>query len=89
MKERDPGAYVFAEAYEDHDGLRGAGFDAVYHDRAYDLMKRLVRGEAGPRELDTLLGSVTDAARGRWVHYLENHDERRVASPLVRHGGAV
>lgn len=88
VKARDPGAYVLAEAYESHEGLLAAGFDAVYHDRAYDLLKRLYREEAGPDELDALLGGVSDAARGRWVYYLENHDERRVASPLVRVGGA-
>ncbi len=82
VKERDPASYVFAEAYENLGGLLGAGFDAVYNDPAYDLLKRVYQGRAGAADLDTHFASFDDTARGRYLHYLENHDERRVASPI-------
>jgi len=82
VKDRDPNAYVFAEAYEDLDGLLGAGFDAVYNDPAYDLLKRIYQGKAGASDLDAMLASLGDPVRGRYLHYLENHDERRISSPV-------
>jgi glycosidase len=87
VKERDPAAYVFAEAYADYDALLGAGFDAVYHDAAYDLLKRIYQGTASADDLDALLKSIGDDTRGRRLHYLENHDERRIASPLDASSG--
>ncbi len=82
VKARDPSAYVFAEAYAEHDALLGAGFDAVYHDAAYGLLKRMYQGRAKPHDIDALLGRLGDEVRGRYLHYLENHDERRIASPI-------
>jgi len=86
-RERDPSVYMFAEAYEDLPGLLEAGFDAVYHDAAYDALKGLYLGRTSHEELSELFGSLSDADRGRYLHYLENHDERRVASPIVTSGG--
>jgi glycosidase len=86
VKERDPDAYVFAEAYDNLDGLLGAGFDAVYDDPAYDLLKRIYQGKASQADLDAHLGSFEANVRGRYVHYLENHDERRIASPIDASG---
>lgn len=82
VKERDPEAYVFAEAYENLPGLLGSGFDAVYDDPAYDLLKRIYQGKASQSDLDAHLGSFEDGVRGLYLHYLENHDERRIASPI-------
>ena len=83
VKTRDPGSLVIAEAYEDLSGLLSAGFDAVYHDAAYDTAKRVFVGRAPVDALDAVLRSLGDVERGRYVHYLENHDERRIASPIV------
>lgn len=80
-KARRPCLFV-AEAYEDLAGLLEAGFDAVYCDPAYDLLKSMYLGRAGLDDLDRMLGAFDDDSRGRYVHYLENHDERRIASPL-------
>ena len=82
-KTRDPNAFIMAEAYENLGGLLGAGFDAVYHDAAYDTLKRVYLGQASVNDVDQLLGSFDDPDRGLYLHYLENHDERRIASPLV------
>lgn len=83
VKERDPKSLVIAEAYDNLNGLIAAGFDAVYHDATYDTFKRLYLGKAGQGDVDGVLNSIDDAIRGRYVQYLENHDERRIASPLV------
>ncbi len=83
VKLRDPDALVMAEAYENLGGLLGSGFDAVYHDAAYDTLKRMYLGAASMNDLDQLLGSFDDPSRGQYLNYLENHDERRIASPLV------
>lgn len=85
VKLRDPGAYVVAEAYENLDGLLSAGFDAVYDDAGYDLLKRMYLGRSGAGDVDRHLSGFDDPRRGRFLRYLENHDERRVASPL-EHG---
>jgi len=81
-KQRDPNAFIIAEAYENLNGLLGAGFDGVYHDAAYDTMKRIYFGQATLDDLDTVLSSLDDPVRGLYVHYLENHDEPRIASPM-------
>lgn len=83
VKERDPKSLVIAEAYDNLNGLIAAGFDAVYHDATYDTFKRLYLGKASQSDVDTVFGSIDDAIRGRYVQYLENHDERRIASPIV------
>jgi glycosidase len=87
-KKRNPDVFFMAEAYENLTGLLGAGFDAVYNDAPYDTLKRIYQGKAGLSDLDTELGKFDDPVRGLYVHYLENHDERRIASPINADGGA-
>lgn len=84
---RDADAFFFAEAYDNLPGLLGAGFDAVYHDAAYDALKGLYLGRTTQEQLSDVFGGLDDAARGGYLHYLENHDERRIASPIVTSGG--
>jgi glycosidase len=86
---RDPDAYFFAEAYESSDAppgfslpnLVGAGFDAVYDDRTYDVLKRIHCCGAWANDVDAVLPN--DLMFSRTLRYGENHDERRLASPLV------
>ena len=82
-KERDPNVFFVAEAYEDLPGLLDAGFDSVYNDPAYDLVKSMYQGQAGLGDLDGMFDAFGDDVRGRYLLYLENHDERRIASPIV------
>ena len=91
-RRRDPAVYFFAEAYPwagsgdpitDRRQLVDAGFDAVYDDESYNCLKRIYQGTGGPDEYDRAVGSASPAARRRAVRYLENHDERRIASPVV------
>jgi len=85
-RERDPDAWFVAEAYANLQGLQDAGFDAVYHDAAYDTLKRLYQGRASQADVDGVYLGLSDERRHRWLHYLENHDERRIASPLIPEG---
>lgn len=82
-RERDAQVFFFAEAYEALNELLDAGFDAVYHDAAYDALKRIYQGTGTQADLDHTMGALDDPRRGRYLHYLENHDERRVASPII------
>ncbi|HVH98643.1 MAG TPA: alpha-amylase family glycosyl hydrolase, partial [Enhygromyxa sp.] len=82
-RQRDPEVYFLAEAYENLDGLLAAGFDAVYHDASYDELKRLYQGNATQDSYASVMFALDDDQRPRYAQYLENHDERRLASPLV------
>ncbi|MFO0550483.1 MAG: tRNA (N6-threonylcarbamoyladenosine(37)-N6)-methyltransferase TrmO [Polyangiaceae bacterium] len=85
-RQRRSDAFFLAEAYENLEGLLGAGFDAVYCDEVYDTLKRVIWGEPFSRA-GALLATPGGGPRSRWAFYLENHDERRIASPIVRGEG--
>ncbi len=84
---RDPEAYFLAEAFDNLDGLLGAGFDAVYHDDGYDGLKRIYQGAASQDDYANTMFGLGDDVRDRYLQYLENHDERRIASPIEAMGG--
>lgn len=92
-RERDPDAFFIAEAYAASDAapasslpnLVAAGFDAIYDDPVYDTVREIYQGVKWANDLDAVAPS--DFLRDRSVRYLENHDERRAASPLVPGGG--
>jgi glycosidase len=83
VKTRDPSALVIGEAYEELDALVDAGFDAVYAFETYNAAKLVYTGERALSEFDATLG-LGETRCDRRVHYLENHDERRMPSPVVR-----
>ncbi len=88
-RERDPDVYFVAEAYEGAGGPPGfsfpnfiqIGFDAVYDDGSYDLIKGIFCCGNWANDLDERLPS--DFMYSKFLRYTENHDERRIASPLV------
>lgn len=82
-KARDPEFEFYAEAYDNLDGMLAAGFDGVYYDPAYDGLKSMYQGRASQAEVDSVYLALSDEDRHRWVLYLENHDERRIASPIT------
>ena len=94
-RERRPGALFVAEAYDNDpnkltDGnvlsaLVDAGFDAVYDDQSYDVLKDLHDGPKWANDLDGVLGAVAPLHRS--LRYAENHDEVRLANP--RHWGGL
>ncbi len=96
-RQRDANAFFFAEAYAypfagsgdpvtSMQQLIDVGFDAVYHDPAYDLLKAIYQGKASQDDYHREM-AFPPIARGHLVEYLENHDERRVASPIVLDAG--
>jgi glycosidase len=94
-RERDSDAYFMAEAYpwqgsgdpiERMEQLLDAGFNAVYHDASYDQLKRIYQGKASLGEYANTMEGPGEA-RGQYVQYLENHDERRIASPICADTG--
>ncbi len=82
-RDRDPDVYFAAEAYANLDGLVEAGFDAVYDDDTYDRLKGIYNGTSTKGVLDSHLAFFPDTRRPHALRYLENHDERRIASPIV------
>jgi hypothetical protein len=61
------------------DALLDAGFDAVYDDPTYDLVKAIYDGPKWANDLDAL---ISDSPRfHRSLRYGENHDEVRLANP--------
>jgi glycosidase len=88
-KERDPDAFFFAEAYEGAGGPPGfsfsnfvqVGFDAVYDDGSYDTLKAVYCCGKWANDIDERIPG--DFMFSKYLRYIENHDERRIASPLV------
>ena len=81
-KSRDPNLLFVAEAYENKPGLINAGFDAVYDDPTYDALKGITNLTASPLQLENHWFASSSNAAKYSLRYLENHDERRIASPL-------
>ena len=80
--------YFFGEAYDNPDAppgyspqaMIGAGFDALYDYKLYNLVKGIFAGPNWANDLDAQL--PTDARAGHLLRYTENHDECRVAAPV-------
>jgi glycosidase len=87
-RERKPETLFVAEAYDNDpnkltDGnvltaLVEAGFDAVYDDQSYDILKDLYDGPKWANDLDGVLGAVAPLHQS--LRYGENHDEVRLAN---------
>ncbi len=94
-RERNPAAFFMAEAYSDYfvvpsrapevqalggnlvfHGLRHAGFNAIYGHDLYRTIKNIYDGENWANDIDQVTGADD-------VHYAENHDEVRLASPYA------
>jgi len=88
-RERKPDTFFVAEAYDNDpnkltDGnvlvaLVDAGFDAVYDDQCYDILKDIYDGPKWANDLDDALGAVAPLHQS--LRYSENHDEVRLANP--------
>jgi glycosidase len=88
-------AYFVAEAYpwagsgdpiESPGQLLDAGFDALYFYQSHNALKGIYT-DGRVDEYDNELRSSSAVVRSHLVTYLENHDERRIASPIVRNEG--
>ncbi len=94
---RRPGTIFIAEAYDNDpakltdgnvlDRLLELGFDAVYDDPSYDLLKEIYDGPKWAGDLDAL---ITNSPRfHRSLRYAENHDEVRLANPKQWRGAGM
>jgi len=91
-KSRGSGCYFLAEAYPTGDrsypvrsleALIDAGFDAVYDCDSYNALKRIYQVCGSQDDYDRVVSSRSASGRATRLEYLENHDERRIASPVV------
>jgi glycosidase len=88
-RERDPEVYFVAEAYEGSGGPPGfsfsnfvqVGFDAIYDAEVYHLVKGIYCCGNWANDIDEMLPG--DFMFSRLIRFAENHDETRIASPLV------
>jgi glycosidase len=88
---RQPGVFFCAEAYDNDpakltdghvlDELLEAGFDAVYDDPAYDALEGIYDDGKWANDLDPL--TFTGRRFHQSLRYAENHDEVRLANPMV------
>ncbi len=101
-RQRVPGTFFAAEAY-DNDPMKvgsgevrtellAAGFDAVYDDPSYKVLKGLYEGPRWANDLDGVHGAVgQEFFFHNALRYAENHDEVRLAGrgQWGGHGAAV
>jgi len=84
IKTRNPDALLLAEVYQPQlyrDYLHLGKMDYLY-DKVdlYDTLKAVLRGEAAPLRIAEIQESFADIEH-HMLHFLENHDEQRIASP--------
>jgi len=87
-RRRSPGVYFLAEAFDNADAVPGfstqalvnCGFDAVYDSSAFCTVKAIAQSTSWANDLDLLLDDSPLAPA--LARYVENHDERRAASPI-------
>ena len=84
IKRKDPDALLLAEVYQPskyreyiHKGKMDYLYDKVGF---YDTLKTIMQGQGNVSDLVDIHNSVADIAP-HMLHFLENHDEQRIASP--------
>ncbi|NVB38702.1 hypothetical protein G6O69_12745 [Pseudenhygromyxa sp. WMMC2535] len=89
---RDAEVVFFADLAEPTDNdaalaspedLLDAGFDAVDHDAGYAALKQIYQGAGSQSDYAAAMFALDDELRPRHTQYLEQHDARRLASPVV------
>jgi glycosidase len=84
IKNKNPDAFLLAEIYNPsiyRDYINLGKMDFLY-DKVdlYDTLKHIIRGNGSTDNLPALLAREADI-ESRMLHFLENHDEQRIASP--------
>ncbi len=84
IKMRNPDAFLLAEVYNPklyRDYVHLGKMDALYDKVGlYDLLKAIIQGRETTDALPSQVASVADI-EAHMMHFLENHDEQRIASP--------
>merc|ERR1712187_1078297 len=84
IKQKAPNAFLLAEDYQPdkyreyiHQGKMDYLYDKVGF---YDTLKTIMQGSGEVSKLVTIHDEINDIAP-HMLHFLENHDEQRIASP--------
>ena len=84
IKSKNPDAFLLAEVYNPdlyRDYIELGRMDYLYDKVGfYDTLKPIMQGKAGTDALATVHAKVLDIEE-HMLHFLENHDEQRIASP--------
>ncbi|MBF7072690.1 alpha-amylase family protein [Glaciecola sp. MH2013] len=84
IKEKKPEAFLLAEVYNPslyRDYLALGKMDYLYDKvEFYDSLKLLMQGKGPAQPLEDIQASLADIELNM-LHFLENHDEQRIASP--------
>ncbi|MFC4699140.1 alpha-amylase family glycosyl hydrolase [Glaciecola siphonariae] len=84
IKTKRPDALLLAEVYQPHlyrDYIELGKMDYLYDKvEFYDALKPVMQGSAGMSAIADIQASMSDI-EAHMLHFLENHDEQRIASP--------
>ncbi|MEZ5072198.1 MAG: alpha-amylase family glycosyl hydrolase [Bacteroidales bacterium] len=84
IKDRRPDAFLLAEIYQPHiyrDYIRLGKMDYLYDKvQLYDSLKAVMQGHGSTDAFVHIQNDLADIAP-HMLHFLENHDEQRIASP--------
>ncbi|KRS21688.1 alpha-amylase [Alishewanella sp. WH16-1] len=84
IKQQNPDAFLLAEVYQPHlyrDYIKLGLMDYLYDKvEFYDSLKLVMQGKGPTSELVTIQQRMADIEQ-HMLHFLENHDEQRIAAP--------
>ena len=84
IKMKNPDAFLLAEVYQPHlyrDYIQKGKMDYLYDKvQLYDTLKHVMQGHGSTNNIPPILNELKDIEH-HMLHFLENHDEQRIASP--------
>ena len=84
IKMKNPDAFLLAEVYNPNlyrDFIRKGKMDYLYDKvQLYDTLKHIIQGHGSTDHIPTIQDYLSDIEH-HMLHFLENHDEQRIASP--------
>ncbi|NNK83248.1 MAG: alpha-amylase [Flavobacteriaceae bacterium] len=84
IKTKNPQAYLVAEVYQPHlyrDYIKKGKMDYLYDKvQLYDTIKHVMQGHGSTDNIPPIQKELADIEH-HMLHFLENHDEQRIASP--------
>lgn len=84
IKMKNPNAFILAEVYQPHlyrDYIRKGKMDYLYDKvQLYDTIKHVMQGHGWTDNIPPIQEELKDIEH-HMLHFLENHDEQRIASP--------
>lgn len=84
IKMRNPDAFLLAEVYQPHlyrDYIKKGKMDYLYDKvQLYDTIKNVMQGHGSTDNIPSIQEDLKDIEH-HMLHFLENHDEQRIASP--------